>query len=105
VNATAHPGPPPGMRHHHHGHADRDWMTHADCRDHDPELWFPEHQRDRALRYDTRYATKAAQHICLHCPVIADCLHYALTTDTRFGIWGGATASDRAHMTGKQTPR
>ena len=81
---------------------DQEWKRHAACRGHDPEMWFPAREHDRRIRATTRQATRAAQAICRGCPVQADCLHHALITDTRYGIWGGATESDRARLTGRR---
>jgi WhiB family redox-sensing transcriptional regulator len=102
MTPAAHTGPPPDLRHYTDTWHTRDWMRLAACKDHDPELWFPHHAHNRHERAVNRYATEAAQRICLDCPAIADCLHYALDTDTRYGIWGGATPTDRARLTGRR---
>lgn len=39
-----------------------------------------------------------ARSFCNECPVIKDCLTYALQNDERFGIWGGFTAEERKRM-------
>lgn len=36
-----------------------------------------------------------AKAMCRRCPVIAECLEWALDTAQPFGIWGGTTERDR----------
>ena len=66
----------------------------AACREHDPELWFP----------DTREHTKAtaAKTICADCPLQTACLEEALDYEAghgdRWGIRGGLTAAERAQV-------
>ena len=33
--------------------------------------------------------------ICNRCPVIAECLHYAITKEEVFGVWGGISQRNR----------
>ena len=42
-------------------------------------------------------ATKAAIQICRKCPVIRECLKYALENpeDTEYGVWGGLSELER----------
>lgn len=89
------PGPAHGTRRMHlverfstQEHADRSWMHKAACRGHDPEMWFPETIADEP---DAQYA----ESICHHCPVQADCDHYADTLDEKYGIWGGIRQRQR----------
>ena len=63
-----------------HGFTIDKWKARAECRDKDPELFFPE--RDVA-------AKREAKAICAGCPVKEQCLQSALDHDDRFGIWGG----------------
>ena len=63
------------------------WWQAAACAGHDPELFFPAHHE--------RAKTRAAQHICARCPVLADCRAYAMTHPLLDGIWGGLTVSNR----------
>lgn len=71
------------------GHAS--WMDEGACRDHDPELFFPNGASDAET---TRYATA----ICHHCDVEAECLRYALVNHVKHGIWGGHTEEERSVM-------
>jgi WhiB family transcriptional regulator, redox-sensing transcriptional regulator len=50
--------------------------------------WFPEDPDHDAAR---------AVAICMACPVRAECLNYAITTDQSEGVWGGTTPSQRAN--------
>jgi len=59
----------------------------AACRDHDPELWFPEHESE-----DT---TLLAKVICLGCPIHNECRDYALAVAEPFGVWGGLDTEER----------
>jgi WhiB family transcriptional regulator, redox-sensing transcriptional regulator len=61
------------------------WTEEALCAQVDPELFFP--KKGDGLR--------PAKRICAACPVIGECLGYALRTDQRYGIWGGVTAGKR----------
>ena len=58
-----------------------DWMGEAKCRDHDPDLFFP----DAA---DTRSARVAAQ-VCMGCPVIFECRAYREQVEACSGVWHG----------------
>lgn len=39
-----------------------------------------------------------AKGICAVCPVIEDCLEYALETNQRAGIWGGTSEKERKSL-------
>jgi WhiB family transcriptional regulator, redox-sensing transcriptional regulator len=70
------------------------WVFRGACRcADDPELFFPRGTDMRALRQAQRAKT-----FCAHCPVRAECLHYALDTEQRHGIWGGTTAEERREL-------
>ena len=60
------------------------WITHAKCRDIDPDELFV---RGAAQR-------KAAA-ICRHCPVVLQCRADALDNEVEFGVWGGMTERQR----------
>lgn len=64
------------------------WTVGAACTSVGPDLWFPQ-PSDRAA------ATKAKA-VCSTCPVVADCLAYALDQpESLDGIWGGLTLTER----------
>ena len=64
------------------------------CRDLDPDLWFPD-----ADERTTEYADQAAVAIsvCNVCPIKDTCLTYGVEFET-YGVWGGATPSQRREM-------
>lgn len=69
----------------------RDWVAHARCHDAPTSLFFPE-------RGDHASAAQAKA-ICRGCPVIEQCLDYALdgALDVA-GVWGGTTNEDRVDI-------
>ncbi|MFH1104600.1 MAG: WhiB family transcriptional regulator [Actinomycetota bacterium] len=67
---------------------ERPWAAFASCRSADPELFFS--PRDDA--------TDEAIRICRGCPVVAECLEWALESRVRYGIWGATTERERRRM-------
>lgn len=63
-----------------------DWRHQAECRDEDPELFFP-HPGDTVR-------AEAAKAICARCPVWDECLTWA-TEQHEEGVWGGTTEDER----------
>jgi WhiB family redox-sensing transcriptional regulator len=43
---------------------------------------------------DQRYAVKVAKSICTTCPIIADCLEFAIHHEI-YGVWGGRSEAER----------
>lgn len=66
----------------------------AACAEADPELWF-------AATGQNQW-TREAKRICATCPVISECLEYALPLQFLFGVWGGLTADERARLRRKR---
>lgn len=64
------------------------------CSQTDPEIFFPE-------KGEVGNNTRAAIALCKTCPVMTDCLSWALTNDEKYGIWGGTTPLDRDRLKGK----
>ena len=64
------------------------WSELALCAEVGGDEWFPEKGG----------STKEAKAICRNCPVIAECLEYALANDERFGIWGGKSERERRSL-------
>lgn len=64
------------------------WMEDAVCRQVDNELWYPEKGE----------STQPAKKICAHCPVVAECLEYALKNKERFGVWGNTSERERRKL-------
>lgn len=72
-----------------------DWDTEAACRDiPNPEIFFPNEGFDRLGRRTSDEAIA----ICETCPVIAQCLDFALKNKIDHGIWGGKTENQRRKM-------
>ena len=59
-----------------------EWQTEALCRLGRPEWWFPPRGRSPALMAATRS-------VCLVCPVLDDCLSFAIGEHMNIGTWGG----------------
>ena len=70
--------------------AEYGWRAQAMCRDTDPELFFPIGTTGAAL-----VQIEQARAVCRQCPVQADCLDFALTTNQDSGIWGGTSEEER----------
>jgi WhiB family redox-sensing transcriptional regulator len=64
------------------------WQERARCRDHDPEVFFPEKGG----------SSREAKRICSECPVRIECLNYALRRDERYGVWGGMSERERRRL-------
>lgn len=73
------------------------WADDALCAQHDPELWFTDSE-DPDFNSQRRVREAVAKDICKGCPVAAECLAYALSSDQRYGIWGGLAAWERRQM-------
>jgi WhiB family redox-sensing transcriptional regulator len=67
-----------------------DWRQHAVCRGEDPELFFPIGHTGPALRQ-----TEEAKAVCRRCPVMSDCLAWALESGQDAGVWGGLGEHER----------
>lgn len=64
------------------------WTGNALCAQTNPEEFFP-------VQGGT---PKHAKLICAQCPVINDCLSYALANREQWGVWGGTTEAERAQI-------
>jgi WhiB family redox-sensing transcriptional regulator len=67
-----------------------DWRSVGACLKADPDIFFPISMTGRAVEQIT-----LAKAICGSCPVREECLAFALTNDTGYGIWGGTTPEER----------
>ena len=63
------------------------WQTLAACIG-KPEFFFDDMKRTQVSK---------AKKICSTCPVIDECLEYAISAD-EFGVWGGKTMNERRQM-------
>jgi hypothetical protein len=81
-----------------------DWRARAACRGVDPEIFFPVAETGPVLARQEAHALS----YCARCPVVAECLTFALAK-IPYGIAGGMTALQRAelkrqHTASRRTP-
>lgn len=71
---------------------DWDWQLHGACRGVDTSVFFhPDNERGPSrLRRE-----KQAKAVCARCPVIDDCLRWALAAREPYGVWGGLSVEER----------
>ena len=67
-----------------------DWRQHAACRGDDTDLFFPTGSSGPAL-----LQAEQAKAVCRRCPVVDECLTWALDHGVEFGIWGGMSEGER----------
>jgi WhiB family redox-sensing transcriptional regulator len=72
---------------------DMNWRDRAACRAVDPELFFPIGNTVSALDQLTDAKT-----VCRRCPVVGECLAWALDTGQRAGVWGGLGEAERYQL-------
>tara|TARA_X000000368_G_C22624696_1_gene533811 strand:- start:187 stop:501 length:315 start_codon:yes stop_codon:yes gene_type:complete len=72
-----------------------DWVSKAACAGVPTEVFFP--------GYNARENTSEARNICKKCPVVKECLDYALEVPIDFGIWGGLTPHERHRYNWKKS--
>lgn len=70
-----------------------DWRHHALCREEDPELFFPIGTAGPAA-----VQAEQAKVVCRRCPVVADCLTWALETGQDAGVWGATSEDERRQL-------
>jgi WhiB family redox-sensing transcriptional regulator len=63
----------------------QDWTAEALCAQTDPEVFYPFNEQ----------WSGSAKRVCAGCPVMAQCLAFALVTDEPHGVWGGLTTEER----------
>ena len=69
------------------------WREQASCLTRNPELFFPTGSTGSALRQINR-----AKAVCSQCPVIAECLRWAIDTGVDHGVWGGLSEDERKSL-------
>jgi WhiB family redox-sensing transcriptional regulator len=69
-----------------------DWRDDSACREVDPDLFFPDGKNAPA-----RTQIEKAKQICLSCPVVQPCLHFAVSTG-QLGVWGGLDDDERRKL-------
>lgn len=70
--------------------AAEDWRHGAECFGEDPELFFPIGNTGPAL-----LQIEDAKAVCRRCPVIDQCLQWALESGQDCGVWGGMSEDER----------
>ncbi|GGO85602.1 hypothetical protein GCM10012280_19760 [Wenjunlia tyrosinilytica] len=70
-----------------------DWRHRAVCREEDPELFFPIGNTGPAL-----LQIEEAKAVCRRCPVMEQCLQWALESGQDAGVWGGLSEDERRAM-------
>ena len=74
------------------------WQDLAACADEDPELFFPIGSTGPA-----KMQAEEAKLVCRRCPVIDQCLQFALENNEDFGVWGGTSEAERRAYGRRQT--
>lgn len=72
-----------------------DWRHRAKCKDKDPDAWFPlgdDHGNESAAYL--RLAEEAKT-VCRACPVVSECLAWAVESGQGYGVFGGMTPRER----------
>lgn len=77
-----------------------EWLREAACVGEDPELFFPVGTTGPALD-----DIAAAKRVCARCPVLRECLNWALRTGQTAGVWGGLGEDERTAMLRKDHER
>jgi WhiB family redox-sensing transcriptional regulator len=67
---------------------DDDWRASAACRDMDTSVFFPASDEE----------AEPAKAVCATCPVVEDCLSFALANRQEQGVWGGMTETERRRL-------
>lgn len=70
-----------------------EWLHRSVCRKEDPELFFPIGNTGPAL-----LQIEEAKAVCRRCPVMEQCLIWALETGQDHGVWGGTSEDERRSM-------
>ena len=70
-----------------------EWITQANCRGMNPELFFPSHENGRVRFKIDEQAKKA----CEECPVLEQCADWAVKHEAH-GFQGGLTEQQRAQI-------
>lgn len=69
---------------------DSSWMVNALCKGRDTNDFYIEMTVKGAAEQ-----LRKIKSVCRMCPVIAECLSYAIETNEQFGVWGGFSTKER----------
>ena len=75
---------------------DDSWQLRALCRGNHSHLFFPPSTFERKDERERRELRARA--ICRVCPVMGECLEYAMRIREPYGIWGGYTENERRDL-------
>lgn len=77
-----------------------DWQINAACRGKNTEMFFPpaDENESRTPSAAAIAAAVPAKRICFACPVVTDCLNWAIESRQRSGIFGGLTSYERRQL-------
>jgi WhiB family redox-sensing transcriptional regulator len=75
------------------GRDDERWELSAACVGTDTSAFYP---ADGERAVSRRVREEKARAICGRCPVIAECLQWAIATNEPWGLWGGMSSDERA---------
>lgn len=64
------------------------WMSAGNCRNYPPNVFFP----------SDGVGVDRARKICVDCPVLDQCLEYALEQRIEHGVWGGCSERERRRI-------
>ena len=67
-----------------------EWMARKACVGVDPDMFFCDENK--------RESVDDAKAICETCPVVSECLSWAYSTGSDYGIFGGMTAKERRKL-------
>lgn len=75
------------------------WLDHAKCQGLPGQLFYAEYQHNNSQ-------VQEAKSVCLgthpdhpgRCPVLEDCLNYAIANGERYGVWGGTSERERRRI-------
>ena len=73
--------------------ASDEWRREAECRDTDPDLFFPVGTTGPAIEQ-----IENAKAVCRECISQSACLEFALVTNQDSGIWGGTSEEERRKL-------
>lgn len=68
------------------------WQGQGKCVGEDPEIFFLPHNARMSIK---RERVARAKKICDGCPVIEQCLEFALSMSEEYGVWGGMSEDER----------
>ena len=67
------------------------WLDQAACLGKGSDLFFTD-----PTSHENKKVISKAKTFCKSCPVVAECLQYAINNDERFGVWGSFSAKERS---------